>query len=599
MLVDRGLSHSIVHAGKYVVWSRIEINGSEPIFAAECYFPHSTETKEHKKAWDELEDKVDEYRIIGHLLIMGDFNAHTGLDQSKIDTAGRLLLDRTDLLGLHMLNGTPTCTGSITRTEYDASGKCTRTAIDYVFVSPSLLPHVESMKILEDQMGSDHHPILLKFRHLQPSPGTQTSARKVWKTEKIPHYKDSRKHDAFVAGFDTAFDIWVDRTKSQLEALQATDADNVSIADIIEDSFQNCLDEVTQRQLGSKLVGPPATPQMTTALSLVNDQRKACGHALRRVVTNPASSDEERALAVHVFREAKNKALFAGAARKELIELKNFIDIEGNLADSKLLWEKANRVMGGLRSSVSPPPMVEITEDGTTRCETDSLKTLKAWRSYWEALANPSPEEEAKYDNDHRDIVHQRLDHLRTLRVHQTRFDEPITRKEVWKAIRKLKCGKAPGVDGILSTIIKEAAAAVGTSKLKDHNPVVDSLVLLFNFVFKHEVWPKRWGQGIIFPIFKDGSRLDPGNYRPIALLSQIGKLFGSIVENRLSNWSEQTMALADEQGGFRRHRGTPELIFLLRETILTRKALGQPTLTTFIDARKAYDSVWREGQLR
>jgi len=144
------------------------------------------------------------------------------------------------------------------------------------------------------------------------------------------------------------------------------------------------------------------------------------------------------------------------------------------------------------------------------------------------------------------------------------------------------------GVDGTLDTILKEAAAAVDTRTLDASIPVVDSLLLLFNFVFKHEVWPKRWGQGIIFPLFKEGSRLDPGNYRPIALLS--------VVDNRLSDWSEQTVALADERGGFRRHGGTPELIFMLRETILTRKALGQPTLTTFIDARKAYDSVWREG---
>ena len=53
---------------------------------------------------------------------------------------------------------------------------------------------------------------------------------------------------------------------------------------------------------------------------------------------------------------------------------------------------------------------------------------------------------------------------------------------------------------------------------------------------------------------------------------------------------------LADEQGGFRRLRGTPDLIFLLREIIMTRKSRGQYTLTTFIDARKAYDTVWREG---
>ena len=33
----------------------------------------------------------------------------------------------------------------------------------------------------------------------------------------------------------------------------------------------------------------------------------------------------------------------------------------------------------------------------------------------------------------------------------------------------------------------------------------------------------------------------------------------------------------------------------MLREIILDRKAHGLPTITTFIDARKAYDSVWRE----
>lgn len=62
-------------------------------------------------------------------------------------------------------------------------------------------------------------------------------------------------------------------------------------------------------------------------------------------------------------------------------------------------------------------------------------------------------------------------------------------------------------------------------------------------------MWPKRWAQGIIFPLYKDGSRLAPGNYRPIALLSVVGKLFGSVIENRLSDWSEKTMALADSRG--------------------------------------------------
>jgi hypothetical protein len=452
------------------------------------------------------------------------------------------------------------------------------------------------MIIHDDRMGSDHHPIIVKLRNLRPKPGPGSRSREVWRVEKIPHYKDKAKHGVFVEGFNTAFNAWADDTKTQLESLQANNADNAKIADIIEHSFQTCLDEVTAKQLGSKLVGPPSTPQLSSALSLLNEQRKACDLALRRVVSNPNSSDDERALAVQVYREAKSKALRAGEARKELVELNTFVDIEEHQADSKLFWNKAKRIMGGLRSQVSPPPMVEITEDNITRCETDPLETLKAWKRFWEGLANPSPEEESKYDNDHRDAVHRRLDHLNSLPVHQQHFDQTITREEVWNAIRKIKCGKAPGIDGILSTIIKEAAGAVGSSKLNPNNHFVDSLVLLYNFVFTHEVWPKRWGQGIIFPLFKEGSRLDPGNYRPIALLSQLGKLFGSVIECRLSDWAERTMALADEQGGFRRHRGTPDLIFMLRETILERKARGLPTLATFIDARKAYDSVWREG---
>ena len=56
--------------------------------------------------------------------------------------------------------------------------------------------------------------------------------------------------------------------------------------------------------------------------------------------------------------------------------------------------------------------------------------------------------------------------------------------------------GKAAGVDGILSSVIRHAADAVGTNKLKPENSVVDALVLMFNYVFYREEWPERWGSG-------------------------------------------------------------------------------------------------------
>ena len=58
----------------------------------------------------------------------------------------------------------------------------------------------------------------------------------------------------------------------------------------------------------------------------------------------------------------------------------------------------------------------------------------------------------------------------------------------------------------------------------------------------------------------------------------------------------EATGAIADEQGGFRRGRGTPDQIFLFREIISSRTERHLPTLVTYIDVQKAYDTVWREG---
>ena len=47
VLVDRNIAHSIVHSDKHCMWTRVELQGNNPIFVAECYFPHSSKTVEH------------------------------------------------------------------------------------------------------------------------------------------------------------------------------------------------------------------------------------------------------------------------------------------------------------------------------------------------------------------------------------------------------------------------------------------------------------------------------------------------------------------------------------------------------------------------
>ena len=116
-----------------------------------------------------------------------------------------------------------------------------------------------------------------------------------------------------------------------------------------------------------------------------------------------------------------------------------------------------------------------------------------------------------------------------------------------------------------------------------------------FQLVWRLEASPKEWNRrGQISPIFKDGDKRDPLNYRGITLLSVVGKTFSSILNKRLMEWAEENQVLAEEQGGFRIKRGCIEQIFVLKEVIRMRR--GKKTYCCFIDIKKAYDRVWRDG---
>ena len=126
---------------------------------------------------------------------------------------------------------------------------------------------------------------------------------------------------------------------------------------------------------------------------------------------------------------------------------------------------------------------------------------------------------------------------------HNNELDVPITETEILEAANKLKTRKAVGGDGISNEQIK---ASVNTLK--------STLSKIFNIVFNKGVIPTIWTQGIIKPIYKKkGAKNNPDNYRPITIISCMGKLFTSILNIRLTKYLEKRETIGEEQLRFRK----------------------------------------------
>ena len=119
-------------------------------------------------------------------------------------------------------------------------------------------------------------------------------------------------------------------------------------------------------------------------------------------------------------------------------------------------------------------------------------------------------------------------------------------------------------------------------------------LTTLFNKILKSGIFPPSWNYGLIKPIHKGMDVFDPDNYRGITLNSCLGKLFCTILYNRLAPILEKENIFCKEQGGFRKEHRTTDHIFLLRKIIKQYTDKNKTLFTCFVDFSKAFDSIWR-----
>nr|VZI42989.1 unnamed protein product [Spirometra erinaceieuropaei] len=124
----------------------------------------------------------------------------------------------------------------------------------------------------------------------------------------------------------------------------------------------------------------------------------------------------------------------------------------------------------------------------------------------------------------------------------------------------------------------------------------MDHLTELFQEIWRQGEVPQDFNDVTIVHLYKrKGNRQVCSNHRGISWLNIAGKIFARILLNRLNNHLEQIL-MPESQCGFRRHRGTTDMIFSARQLQEKCQEMRTHLCSTYVDLTKAFDTVNREG---
>ena len=99
-------------------------------------------------------------------------------------------------------------------------------------------------------------------------------------------------------------------------------------------------------------------------------------------------------------------------------------------------------------------------------------------------------------------------------------------------------------------------------------------------------------------PVFKKGGKTNISNYRPISLLSCVGKVFEKCIFKYLHNYIVSNSLISPVQSGFSSNDSVVFQLIDLYDTLSNSIDDGKEIRVIFCDISKAFDRVWHRALL-
>lgn len=156
----------------------------------------------------------------------------------------------------------------------------------------------------------------------------------------------------------------------------------------------------------------------------------------------------------------------------------------------------------------------------------------------------------------------------------------PFTMDELRLAGEKLKTGKAAGLDDILPDTVKLAIE------------IAPGLILnIMNQLLTRQSFPARWKRArvILIPKGKNENIESASSYRPICILDAMGKLYESLIRERLVAELTLKKAISDRQFGFCKGRSTTQAVLWVKDAVMSCNKIWCAFVT--LDVKNAFNT--------
>ena len=560
-----------VRKGTYSSMSEVSETEMKNIMTVQIKFPNLTmrvilvhapqETVKYDQRLDffnEVAEQIERCITSGDILVVvGDMNAR--IEKSSGITAmssnGKLLKTIIDDNELRVANFHEKTEGMWTRIQSRKDGSQCKSVLDYCLIEEETYTQITSMLIDEEKVFcpyrekivrnnkeiifSDHCALMITLElNVGKHHPKILDNRKVWSFTKegFAAYEEMSKNKLTVRGAldpTAVYDSWNSEFENLLHScFEKKTVKTRNSAPIPNKKFRHIRGILAAMSKKGKIQRMVSRKYLK--MVIVVECRQAANKRAERLKKTMENLSEKEKFSPAGYWRMKKAADKNTSKREEMssIKLENGVEVEG---DAAIMEAYVQEFRHRLRNR----------------------KPADGWEEYVEETNNK----------------------IRTWLDGNCKDSPPFTMKELKAVVKRLKRGKAPGVDKYPAELFLLAGQGV-----------LESILELFNWIKECGYTPEQWDVMKIVTIYKKkGSKKMLKHYRGIFLAL---KLFEGMVKGRISDNLVDVHIL---QAGAKSNRSPADNVFLMRAVADHHKHTKKPLYVTAYDYEQAFDSLWVE----